>query len=129
MGLIKTRFRIYGWVDAGANLSTSKKSNAPTSYDIIPNSVQLDQVGLKFEIQPNTIQTDHITAGFLVTTIFGTDYRYTTSKGYFSDQLLKHNAKYGFDPAEVYGLVYFPKVADGMIFKFGRFISPADIEP
>ena len=128
LGLTKTRFRIYGWADAGANLSTSKKSNAPTSYDIIPNSVQLDQVGLKFEIQPNTIQTDHITAGFLVTTIFGTDYRYTTSKGYFSDQLLKHNAKYGFDPAEVYGLVYFPKVADGMILKFGRFISPADIE-
>lgn len=128
LGLTHTRLRIYGWVDPGVNLSTSKHSNAPTSYDIIPNSVQLDQVGLKFEMQPNTIQTDHITAGFLLTTIFGTDYRYTTSKGYFSDQLLRHNSKYGFDPAEIYGLVYFPKVADGMILKFGRFISPADIE-
>ena len=62
------------------------------------------------------------------TTIFGTDYRYTTGLGYFSDQLLKHNNKYGVDPAEIYGLIYFPKIADGMLLKLGRFISPADIE-
>jgi hypothetical protein len=128
LGLTKTRFRFYGWVDPGANISSSKHSNAPTSYDIIPNNVVLDQVGLKFDLQPNTVQTDHVSAGFLLTTIFGTDYRYTTGKGYFSNQLLGHNNKYGFDPAEIYGLLYFPKVADGMILKVGRFISPADIE-
>lgn len=128
LGLTKTRLRIYGWIDPGANLSSSKHSNAPTSYDIIPNSVTLDQVGLKFDFQPNTVQTDHMSAGFLLTTIFGTDYRYTTSKGYFSDQLLTHNNKYGFDPAEIYGILYFPKIADGTILKVGRFISPADIE-
>ncbi len=128
LGLTKTRFRFYGWIDPGANLSSSKHSNAPASYDVVPNSVMLDQVGLKFDLQPNTEQTDHISAGFLFTTIFGTDYRYTTSKGYFSNQLLKRNNKYGFDPAEIYGLLYFPKIADGMILKAGRFISPADIE-
>jgi len=124
----KSRFRFYGWVDPAANLSTSKKSNAPTSYDLVPNSFVLDQLGLKFDLQPNTVQTDHVSAGFLVTTIFGTDYRYTTGQGYFSNQLLQNNNKYGFDPAEMYGLVYFPKIADGMLLKFGRFISPADIE-
>lgn len=128
LGWTKTRFRIYGWIDPGANLSSSKNSNAPTSYDLIPNNVVLDQVGLKFDMQPNTVQTDHVSLGFLVTTIFGTDYRYTTGKGYFSEQLLSNNQKYGFDPAEMYGLIYFPKITDGMILKFGRFISPADIE-
>lgn len=128
LGLTKTRFRIYGWIDPGANISTSKHSNAPTSYDIVPNSLVLDQVGIKLELQPMTDQTDHISTGFLFTTIFGTDYRYTTAQGYFSNQLLKHNNMYGFDPAEIYGLVYFPKIADGMLLKFGRFISPADIE-
>lgn len=128
LGLSKTRLRFYGWIDPGANLSTSKKSNAPTAYDIIPNTVVLDQIGLKFELQPDMAQTDHISSGFLFTTIFGTDYRYTTSRGYFSDQLLMHNHKYGFDPAEIYGMVYFPKIADGMLIKYGRFISPADIE-
>lgn len=128
LGVTNTRFRFYGWADAGGDISSSKHSNAPTSYDIIPNSIVLDQLGLKLELQPNTIQTDHVSAGFLVTNIFGTDYRYTTAKGYFSDQLLGHNNKYGWDPAEMYGLLYFPKVADGMILKLGRFISPADIE-
>jgi len=128
LGLTKTSFRIYGWIDPGANISSSKQSNAPTSYDIIPNSVNLDQIGLKFDLQPNTIQNDKIKAGFLVTLIFGTDYRYTTGKGYFSKQLLIYNNKYGFDPTEMYGLIYFPKVADGLLLKLGRFISPADIE-
>ena len=128
LGWTKTHFRIYGWVDPGGNISSSKHSNAPTSYYIIPNNVVLDQAGLKFDWQPNTVQTDHVSLGFLATTVFGTDYRYTTSKGFFSDQLLQHNNKYGFDPAELYGLIYFPKIADGMILKLGRFISPADIE-
>ena len=128
LGWTKTKFRFYGWIDPGANISSSKNSNAPTSYNLIPNSVVLDQVGLKFDLQPNTVQTDHVSAGFLVTTIFGTDYRYTTGKGYFSNQLLGNNQKYGFDPAEMYGLIYFPKIADGMLLKLGRFISPADIE-
>ena len=128
LGLSNSRLKIYGWIDPGADISSSKNSNAPTSYDLIPNSVMLDQVGIKFDLQPNTVQTDHVSFGFLSTTIFGTDYRYTTGKGYFSNQLLGNNNKYGFDPAEMYGLIYFPKIADGMLLKIGRYISPADIE-
>lgn len=128
LGVTNTRFRFYGWIDPAVNISSSKHSNAPTSYDLIPNSVVLDQAGLKFDLQPNTVQTDHVSFGFLSTTIFGTDYRYTTGKGYFSNQLLEKNNKYGFDPTEMYGLVYIPKVADGLLLKVGRFISPADIE-
>jgi hypothetical protein len=109
-------------------LSSSKNSNAPESYDLVANSVQLDQAALQITRQPNTAQTDHFDWGFLSTTIYGTDYRYTTAKGIFSYQLLQHNNLYGFDPAELYGLFYFPKVADGMILKVGRYISPADIE-
>ncbi len=123
-----SRFRMYGWGDFGANLSTSRHSNFPASYEIIPNALVLNQIGMKFELQPNTVQTSHVSAGFLLTTIFGVDYRFTTARGYLSDQLVKHNHKYGFDPAELYGMVYFPKVADGLLLKAGRFISPADIE-
>jgi hypothetical protein len=128
VGTEGNKFKVYGWLDVGGNVSSSRHSNAPTSYDIIPNSVVLDQVGVKFDKQPNTLQTEHFDWGFLSTVIFGTDYRYTVAKGYFSDQLLKDNHKYGVDPAELYGLFYFPKVADGMILKVGRYISPADIE-
>jgi hypothetical protein len=73
LGLTGSKVKIYGWVDVGGNLSTSKYSNAPTSYDLVPNSVVLDQIALKFDKKPNTAQTDQFDRGFLSTTIFGTD--------------------------------------------------------
>ena len=124
----KNRIRIFGWVDVGGDLSTSKNSNAPTAYDLVPNRVELDQVILRFERDPNTVQQDKVDWGFMFDNIYGTDYRYTIAKGIFSDQLLKYNHLYGYDPAQFYGLLYIPKVAEGMLIKVGRFISPSDIE-
>ena len=83
---------------------------------------------LRFDRVPDSVQTDHIDWGFRLTTLYGIDYRWTTSQGWFSEQLLKRNALYGADPVEVYGLFYFPHVAQGMMLKVGRYISPPDIE-
>ena len=98
------------------------------SYDVVPNAFELQQVVLRFDRAPNTAQTAHADWGFRFTSLYGVDYRYTTSKGWLSDQLLEHNALYGYDPVELYGLVYLPQVAQGMVLKVGRYISPADIE-
>ncbi len=123
------RINVYGWVDVGGNASSSKNSNVPLSYNIVPNSVQVDQAILRFERVPDSVQTDHMDSGFRFTNLFGIDYRYTTAKGWLSDQLLNHNNLYGDDPLEVYGLLYIPWVAgQGMILKIGRYISPPDIE-
>lgn len=124
----KSRFKIYGWADFGGNLSSSKHSNAPLSYGIKANTIQLDQFILRMERQPNTIQTSHVDWGFLVDQIYGTDYRYTTAKGWFSHQLLQHNNFYGWDPTQMFFMLYVPKVLQGLQIKVGRFISPADIE-
>ncbi|MEC5143642.1 outer membrane beta-barrel protein [Chitinophaga sp. 212800010-3] len=124
----RSRIKVYGWVDIGGNFSSSRNSNAPTSYNLLPNAVVLDQLILRVERQPNTVQKEHTDWGFVIDNIFGTDYRYTLAKGIFSDQLLKYNRLYGYDPTQVYGMLYFPKVADGLLLKIGRFISPADIE-
>ncbi|RAJ73749.1 putative OmpL-like beta-barrel porin-2 [Chitinophaga dinghuensis] len=124
----KSRVKVYGWASIGANFSTSHDSNSPTSYNLVPNNIVLDQVILRAERQPNTVQQDHVDWGFLVDNVFGTDYRYTIAKGIFSDQLLKKNHLYGYDPAQVYGMLYIPKVAQGLMIRVGRFISPADIE-
>ena len=126
--LKRARIKVYGWVDSGLTVSTSSKSNIPESYAIVPNGIELDQGVIRFERVPDTVQTDHIDWGFRFTPMYGIDYRWTTSQGWFSDQLLKHNYLYGIDPVEVYGLIYFPHVAQGMILKFGRYISPPDIE-
>jgi hypothetical protein len=123
-----SRIKVYGWADVSYNCSTSKNSNYPVSYSIAPNRIELDQLALRIERQPDTVQTDHQDWGFRISTIYGIDYRFTTMKGVFSDQLLEHNNLYGVDPMEVYGIWYYPKVAQGMELRVGRYISPPDIE-
>src|SRR5215813_10733763 len=126
--LKESRIKIYGWVNPGISISTSDESNIPESYAIVPNKPQLDQGILRFERAPDTVQTDHVDWGFRLTGLYGIDYRWTTSQGWFSGQLLARNQLYGADPVEVYGLIYVPKVAKGMVIKIGRYISPPDIE-
>ena len=74
------------------NWSTAKNSNTPDSYWIVPNRFELDQFVFRVERQVDSVQTDHIDWGFRSTALYGIDYRYMTAGGWFSDQLLKHNA-------------------------------------
>jgi hypothetical protein len=123
--------KIYGWAEAGWNVSSSNKGmygNLPAAYPEIPNSIQLDQFTLYIEKVPDESQTDHFDWGFRITNLYGLDYRFTTAKGIFSNQLLGENNKYGYDPVMFYVDLYFPKVADGMNVRIGRYISLPDIE-
>ena len=122
--------QVYGWVDAGANLSSNYKSggNAPGAYDYRPNTAQLDQAVLYIERTPDTVQKDHIDWGFRLSAIYGVDYRYTTSYGLFSYQLLKKNRIYGYDAPMEYVELYVPQLAQGLLVRAGRFISLPDIE-
>jgi len=122
------RIKIYGWINASGNWSTASDSNMPTSYWIFPNEPVLNQAIVRFEREVDSVQQNHIDWGFRSTWLGGTDYRYMTSGGWFSDQLLKHNNKYGFDPTEQYLNLYIPRVAQGLILTVGRWIATPDIE-
>ena len=50
------------------------------------------------------------------------------SRGWFSEQLLKHNSYYGFDTPMIYFDLYIPYVFQGMNIRIGRIISEPDIE-
>ena len=122
--------QVYGWIDPGGNLSTStvRGGNAPAAYSYNPNTVQLDQAVVYIERLPDTVQKDHVDWGFRVAPIYGENYRYTTAYGLFSSQLLNQNHNNGFDIPMAYGEVFIPQVAEGMMIRFGRFISIPDIE-
>ncbi len=122
--------QIYGWLNAGGNFSTStvRGGNAPAGYDYNPNTVQLDQAVLYIERLPDTVQKDHVDWGFRVAPIFGENYRYTTAYGLWSDQLLNQNKNYGYDLPMAYGEVFIPQIAEGLMIRFGRYISIPDIE-
>jgi hypothetical protein len=127
----KSRIQIYGWFNIGFNLSTSNQggySNFPAAYAERANTVQPDQQVLYIERQPDTVQTDHFDWGFRLALLWGLDYRFTTAKGVFSNQLLGKNQEYGFDPVMAYVDLYVPHVAQGMDIRIGRYISLPDIE-
>jgi Putative beta-barrel porin-2, OmpL-like. bbp2 len=123
--------QIYGWVDTGFNVSsntTRELGNAPVAYAAYPNTVQLDQAVIYVERTPDTVQTDHVDWGFRLSAIYGENYRYTTSFGISSQQLLKYNDQYGYDFPMLYGEVFIPQVAEGLMLRVGRYISLPDIE-
>lgn len=127
----RSGIQIYGWLNGGFNVSTSKESGYstfPTAYAERGNSLELDQEVLYIERQPDTVQTDHIDWGFRLSGLYGIDYRFTTAKGYFSNQLLGKNQENGFDLPMAYFDLYVPHVAQGMDIRVGRYISLPDIE-
>jgi hypothetical protein len=129
-----SKIQIYGWVNFSGNISTSHPSktsengNFPLIYDLRPNRVELNQFVLYVERLPDENQTDHIDWGFRFSALYGLDYRFTFSRGWFSDQLLKHNSYYGVDTPMVYFDLYIPYVFQGMNIRIGRIISEPDIE-
>ena len=127
LGLEGSRTKIYGWVATSINFSTSNKNNFPVSYDIFPNTIGVNQAVIYVERLPDTVQNDHFDWGYHLTAFWGTDYRFTTAKGYFSQQLLASNKQYGFDPVLEYVDLYFP-VKDGLNIRIGRFLSVPGIE-
>lgn len=126
----KSGIQIYGWLNAGANVSTSNGggySNFPEAY-AERQGFELDQEVLYIERQPDTVQTDHVDWGFRISALYGLDYRFTTSNGFLSNQLLGKNQENGFDAPMFYFDLYVPQVAQGMDIRVGRYISLPDIE-
>ena len=123
--------QIYGWVNPGFNLSTSgnhKGGNFPAAYAYDPNILWLDQAVVIFERLPDTVQQDHVDWGFRVSPIYGETYRYTTALGFASYQLQHKNQQAGFDVPMIYGELYIPNIAEGLMIRLGRYISVPDTE-
>ena len=126
-----TGVQLYGWVDVGANISSSTVKpggNAPAAYLYTPDTFQLDQFVLYLDRFPDTVQKDHIDWGMRISAIYGENYRYTTAYGLDSWQLLNHNRVNGYDFPMLYGELFIPQVKEGLMLRLGRFISLPDIE-
>jgi hypothetical protein len=128
--MANNHIQTYGWIDVGANFSTNNVhgGNAPAAYDYNPNYLDLNQIVQYIERVPDTVQKDHTDWGFRLSAIYGSDYRYTTSYGLGSQQLLGRNQANGWDLPMIYYDWYTPFVAKGLNIRIGRYISVPDIE-
>ncbi len=124
--------QLYGWGNGGFNVSTNSVhpgGNAPIAYAYTPNTAQLDQLVIYLERLPDTVQTDHIDWGFRLSAIYGENYRYTQSYSPITtNQYLRNNSVNGYDFPMIYGELYIPQVAQGLMLRLGRYISVPDIE-
>jgi hypothetical protein len=123
--------QIYGWINGGGNISTNTVKpggNFPISYTYTPNRDQLDQAVIYVERLPDTVQTDYVDWGFRISALYGETYRYTTAFGFADNQLHNHDLFNGYDSPMLYGDVFMPQFAQGLLVRFGRFISIPDIE-
>ena len=90
-----SKIQIYGWVNFSGNISTSHPSktsqngNFPLVYDITaePDGVEPDRFVPRAVAAKN--QTDHIDWGFRYSMLYGLDYRFTISSGWFQRPTLK----------------------------------------
>ena len=124
----RSRTKLYGWIEPSLNYSTSLQTNAPEENDVYSNRLELDQFVFYAERLPNSVQRDHVDWGYHLTALFGTDYRFTTGKGYWNSPWVNDHRQYGFDPTLEYIDVYIPQVAQGMNVRIGRYISVPGIE-
>jgi hypothetical protein len=140
-----SRIQVFGWLNPGFNASTSNSEfrighgtggqnligaggNGFVAYDVYPNTIQLDQLTFYIQREPDEVQTDHFDWGFRLANIGGSDYKYTFSHDYLSDQYIRAHNRYGYDLVMAYADLYFPWVAEGMNLRIGRYISIPDIE-
>jgi hypothetical protein len=126
-----TGLQLYGWADVGANISSSTLKpggNAPAAYLYTPDTVTLDQFVLYLDRFPDTVQKDHLDWGLRLSLLYGENYRYTTAYGLDSWQLLNRNRVNGYDFPMLYGELFIPQVAEGLLLRLGRYISLPDIE-
>jgi hypothetical protein len=128
----KSNVKFYGWITGEANDSTANHTlptnhpanlNAPDSYWVVGNRINLDQIVFRLEREPDLAQSDHIDWGFRSTVFYGMDYRYTYAGGWASDQFQKHNLLYGWDPLENYVDVFIPWVIKGLDIRVGRWVA------
>jgi hypothetical protein len=124
----RSRTKVYGWIDPTLNVSNSTNRNEPEANDAYSNRFEMNQTVLYAERLPDSVQRDHVDWGYHLTAFYGTDYRFTTAKGYGSGQWVNDHRQYGFDPTLEYVDIYIPQIAQGMNVRIGRFISVPGIE-
>jgi len=122
--LDSNRLQISGWTDTAFTASSDRDSNLPMGFNYRANEFHIQQNWLRFERTVLTSGTTEPTFGFRNDWILpGIDYRFTMSRGLFSDQLTADNGqpnRYGIDPVQFYGEAYFPTIGRGLDLKLGR---------
>lgn len=125
-----SRVQMYGWIEGSYTASTDQTTNLPMGYNYRPNDFLLQQAWFRLT-RPVVTSGTEPTWGFVSDWLFGSDYRFTISRGVFDQEVTARDglpAFYGFDPIQFYLEGYVPTIGRGLDAKFGRFYTPFGVE-
>jgi len=120
--------KLYGWTAMSYTPSTNSISNLPMTFNDRAQQYQMNQNWIHFEKGLDTSKKE-FQWGFVTDSIVpGTDYRFTTSRGLFDEQLRNGpggtTPQYGFDLFQAYTQAYLPNLgANGTTVQFGKFAT------
>ncbi|HEV3263420.1 MAG TPA: outer membrane beta-barrel protein [Gemmataceae bacterium] len=129
--LDENRMQVTGWIDSSFTASSTDDSNLPLEFNHRANQFLMQQAWVRLARSVVTTGTSEPTYGFQSDWIFGSDYRFTLSRGVFNEQLIEKNGLptlYGVDPVQFYGEAYYPTIGRGLDVKVGRFYTPFGVE-
>jgi hypothetical protein len=125
---------ISGWVQGNYTLSTNRRSNLPITFNDRADFWQMNQAFLRIDKPVDTSKSER-QFGYRLEGIFGTDPRFTISRGLFSDDLKAPNPDgslsnyYLFDMIQMYGDVFLPNLGPkGSTVRVGKFATHCGYE-
>src|SRR5205085_632856 len=105
-------------------------SNLPMGFNYRANEFLMQQAWFRLA-RPVITSGTTPTWGFQTDWLFGSDYRFTLSRGVFNEQLIARHgspATYGVDPIQFFLEGYVPTIGRGLDVKVGRFYTPFGLE-
>ncbi len=129
LGLDKSPVRVYGWIQNSYTQNTNGFGNG-TNFGVYPNHLANQWQGNQYYlVTENPIeQGEKLNFGFRVDTLFGNDYQFTRSYGFF-DRVFAPNSFLGLDFPQIYGEVHLPYLTKlGVDVKGGRYYTPMGYE-
>lgn len=84
--LAAINIKIDGWAAFSYNVSTTNVTNLPVTWTDRADTALLQQMWLNVGMAPD-LEINEVQSGFMVAFLYGSDYRFTTIRGLFNNQL------------------------------------------
>jgi len=120
---------IYGWIQNSYTGNTNGRPRNDSNFSVFPNRLADSWQGNQYYvIVENPVeQNDEVNLGFRIDTLFGNDWQFTKSYGFFDRAFI--NGGLGVDMPEIYGEIHLPILTEkGLDIRGGRFYDPTGFE-
>lgn len=130
LGMEDSPIKIYGWIQNSFTANANGKPANGFNFGVNPNNLANKWMGNQYYLVVEKLleQNDTVNFGFRIDNLFGNDWQFNHMAGLL-DNAYKLNQFSGWDPAQFYGEVHLPILAEkGLDIRVGRFYTLSGYE-